>query len=431
MGLGSRISNMSRKGKIISCVIAAAVIAAVVVVCIVASRNNYLATTMRLLRIQGTVNIEDSKGGSKPVIDNLRFQSGDALNTGADGLASVGLDDTKIITLQNDSRAEFKKKRNQLELKLTKGAVFFNVTEKLRADETFEIKTSTMTAGIRGTSGIIYHDVKDSNRLTISVTDGTVRLTATNPDTSFSKTIDVVCGKTAKIYFYNDDGTHEDVEFEVTDINFDELRQFQLGWFAEDEELMTRISTALNRDKEDLKKIFKGLPAVPVPEKTPENPPEPEKPVTKPEEKKDPGSENPPENQPENPAAPPKNNKKNTRTRKVNKTKKKTTKTTTKKTTKKNTKKKKKTTKKKTSSSEPSVPSGYEKYVWGVSYNGHKVYIITPNNEEFKGYIGGKWVVLDPKFNETDIEYFETFYNGKSVYYKRTRKFADLESATR
>ena len=102
-------------------VIAAAALAIVLAaaLCIIFARKGYMANTMRLLKIEGTVNVEDSKGGSKPVVDNVRFQSGDALNTGTDGLASVGLDDTKIVTLKNDSRAEFVKKGRQLELKLT------------------------------------------------------------------------------------------------------------------------------------------------------------------------------------------------------------------------------------------------------------------------------------------------------------------------
>ena len=110
MSITDKFKNLTREKKIIIAVSATVVVAAVVVVCVILSRNYYLASTMRLLRVEGTVNIEDSKGGSKPVATNLRFQSGDALNTGDDGLASVGLDDHKIITLQNDSRAEFQKK---------------------------------------------------------------------------------------------------------------------------------------------------------------------------------------------------------------------------------------------------------------------------------------------------------------------------------
>ncbi|MBP5774160.1 MAG: FecR domain-containing protein, partial [Clostridiales bacterium] len=176
-------SKMNPKTKIGIIAGIAVVVIAVAVVCIVFARNGYLATTMRLLRIEGTVNLEDSKGGTKPVVENLRFQSGDALNTGADGLATIGLDDAKIVTLDHNSRAEFKKKKNQLELNLTKGALFFNVTEKLKSDERFDIKTSTMTAGIRGTSGIVYYDDTDDLRETIAITDGVVEISATNPET--------------------------------------------------------------------------------------------------------------------------------------------------------------------------------------------------------------------------------------------------------
>ena len=78
--------------------------AAVTTVFTLIYQKGYYAKSMRLLNVEGTVNIETADGGTKPVIDNIRFQSGDALSTGADGFASVGLDATKIITLQNDSR---------------------------------------------------------------------------------------------------------------------------------------------------------------------------------------------------------------------------------------------------------------------------------------------------------------------------------------
>lgn len=123
MGFSFNIRKMTLGMKIIYSVVALGIVAAIVIA-IVMSRNGYLANTMRLLRVEGTVNIENGDGGTKPVIDNIRFQSGDALNTGADGLASVGLDDSKIVTLQNDSRAEFTKSGKRLELKLTKGALF-------------------------------------------------------------------------------------------------------------------------------------------------------------------------------------------------------------------------------------------------------------------------------------------------------------------
>ena len=62
MSLFDKIKNLTRRNKIIVTVIAAAVVTAVVI-CILLARKGYLATTMRLLHVEGTVNIEDAGGG--------------------------------------------------------------------------------------------------------------------------------------------------------------------------------------------------------------------------------------------------------------------------------------------------------------------------------------------------------------------------------
>lgn len=246
------------KQKITILVLSVAVVAAVAVVAgILLTRNDYLAKTMRLLRVEGTVNIEDQKGGTKPVADNVRFQSGDALSTGSDGVASVGLDDKKIVTLNNDSRAEFVKNGKHLELKLTKGALFFNVTEKLRSDEKFEIKTSTMTAGIKGTSGIVYYDESDDRRETIAVTDGAVEISATNPETGETKTARVEGGQQLKVYLTSDVGNS--ISFLLEDICEEDLSIFSLGIIAENDELISRICDYTGWDPDKLRKVLKDL----------------------------------------------------------------------------------------------------------------------------------------------------------------------------
>ena len=246
------------KQKITILVLSVAVVAAVAVVSgILLTRNDYLAKTMRLLRVEGTVTIEDQKGGTKPVADNVRFQSGDALSTGSDGVASVGLDDKKIVTLNNDSRAEFVKNGKHLELKLTKGALFFNVTEKLRSDEKFEIKTSTMTAGIKGTSGIVYYDESDNNRETIAITDGAVEISATNPETGETKTARVEGGQQLKVYLTSDVGNS--ISFLLEDICEEDLSIFSLGIIAENDELISRICDYTGWDPDKLKKVLKDL----------------------------------------------------------------------------------------------------------------------------------------------------------------------------
>ena len=259
MGLITNIKSLTPKVKVI--IVCAAVLLIAAIVCIAMSaRKGYLAKTMRLLHFEGSVNIEDGRGEAKPVTNNIRFQSGDALSTGSDGIASVGLDDTKIVTLQNDSRAEFQKSGKRLELKLTSGAVFFNVTEKLKADETFEIKTSTMTAGIRGTSGMIYFDTADGGRESIVVTDGVVEISATNPVTGETKTARVEGGKKIKVYLYNDK-SEDSVAFEEEAVTEENIDDFVLKNIAENDELLTRVAAYTGWDKDKLKKAIKDLEA--------------------------------------------------------------------------------------------------------------------------------------------------------------------------
>ena len=390
-------SKMNPKIKIGIITGIAVVVIAVAVVCIVFARNGYLATTMRLLRIEGTVNLEDSKGSSKPVVENLRFQSGDALNTGADGLATIGLDDAKIVTLDHNSRAEFKKKKNQLELNLTKGALFFNVTEKLKSDEKFDIKTSTMTAGIRGTSGIVYYDETDDLRETIAITDGVVEISATNPDTGETRTAKVEAGKQLKVYLYSN-RPGESVQFEIFDIKEEDLGKFTVGLIADNDELIKKICDYTGWDPDKLKKILKGLNVDPTDPTEPTVPTDPEVP-TEPTKPTDPTNEDPPTEPTSTTTAKKKKTTKNKKT-------------TTKKTT---------TTKKKKKSSGLTPPSGYSKYIWGVSFEGSKVYI-AKKGSSFKGYIGGKWVTLNQSIMEEGDGYFEIFYTGdENIYYERMK----------
>ena len=267
MSLIGKIKGLSKGKKVLLSVIIAAIAAAIVLVCILISNNNYLATTMRLLRIEGTVNIEDTNGASKPVLDNIRFQSGDALNTGSDGLASVGLDDTKIVTLQSNSRAEFRKAQKKLELKLTKGALFFEVTEHLKEDETFEIETSNMTAGIRGTSGYIYYD--EEGREAIVVTDGVVKIIGRNPSTGEVKTAEIRGGEQATVYLYND-RTVDSVEFHLDKLSEDDLPVDALRMIVNNDDLLDKVCKDTGWDKHKLKDIINNAikPAEPTPTAT-------------------------------------------------------------------------------------------------------------------------------------------------------------------
>lgn len=113
--------------------------------------ESYTATTMRLLRYEGSVEIVDESGKPSLVMENIRFNSGQSLHTGSASSASVGMDSTKIVTLDENTKVKFTKKSKEMQLSLSEGSFFLDVSEKLGGDESLDIKTSTMTVGIRGT----------------------------------------------------------------------------------------------------------------------------------------------------------------------------------------------------------------------------------------------------------------------------------------
>ncbi|MBO4449185.1 MAG: FecR domain-containing protein [Clostridiales bacterium] len=394
MSLNDKARKTSRENKIAAAVILSVVVIAAAVICVIFARSKYLATTMRLLKVEGTVNIEDSKGEMKPVIDHLRFKSGDALNTGSDGTASVGLDDSKIITLQNDSRAEFLKRNKQLELKLTKGAVFFNVTEKLKPDEKFEIKTATMTAGIRGTSGYVYFDEKDAGREALVITDGSVEVSATNPETNETKTATVEAGQRIKVYLYSD-RTVDSVEFTLDDVEIEDLPAFALSRITEDEELLNRVSNKSGWNKDMIKKQLTD----PKPKATPTPSPAPTPvPTPTPEPITETTAEPTPTPTPTPTPAPTPTNKPT-----------------------------KKPTKKPTSA--PAIPtsrpSGYKYDV--VWYTGKKVFIVycegtNTNSAWYMGYVKGKWIKMNHEIDSGYINYTYKDGNGKKVTYYSVRQ---------
>lgn len=256
MVLAEKFKNLSTKKKAILISSVTAVIAAVVIICVILGRG-YYATTMRLLRVEGTVNIEDANGNPRSVMENIRFSSGEALSTGYDGLASVGLDDTKIVTLDSDSRVEFTKSRNMLELNLTQGGLFFEVTEHLSPDETFDIRTSTMTVGIRGTSGYVFYD--DDGREALVITDGCVHVVATNPETGETRETDVSGGYKVKVYLYDESRAEGSVEFFLEELEEDEIPGFPLRMLAENAALLERVCADTGWSREEILNLVNGI----------------------------------------------------------------------------------------------------------------------------------------------------------------------------
>ncbi len=147
------------KGAIIGiCAGAAVIVIGLILFFVIRANNSMTATTIRLLRMQGTVNLFDDKDKSVSITKDMRLKKGNKVQTMAESFASMGLDDYKIISLDENSSTDIKQKGKKLEVKVKTGGVYFNVTKPLEDDETLDISTSTMIVGIRGTCGYVSAD---------------------------------------------------------------------------------------------------------------------------------------------------------------------------------------------------------------------------------------------------------------------------------
>ena len=199
--------------------------------------NNLSASTMRLLKLEGTVKLYENDK-ERTITDNLRLNAGNILNTESKSLAGIALDDTKIVTIDELSRAQFDQNGKKLDINLTQGSLFFEVTKKLDSDESFDIRTSTMVVGIRGTSG--YVAVDDEGHETLIITDGTVEVKGTNPVTGETKTVTVSAGQRIRVYLYNDRSV-DSIMFELEDVTEDDLNLFVLECLREDFSLVELV----------------------------------------------------------------------------------------------------------------------------------------------------------------------------------------------
>ena len=226
--------------------------------------DSYTSTTMRLLRFEGNVEIEDASGKPRAVMENARLSSGESMKTAAASSASVGLDEGRIVTLDEKSRVEFKKQDGAVSMNLTEGKIFLDVSEKLGEGESMGITTATMAIGIRGT--IIYassmpvtdesaagmesvdlkglspekgHIVSISQ---IGVLEGTAQITYTD-NSNRQQTVAVEAGKKATVPEYSEDA--EGIpEPQVSDLTKEDIEGFVKDQVASSASVVDRVQEA-------------------------------------------------------------------------------------------------------------------------------------------------------------------------------------------
>ena len=111
------------------------------------------ATTMKLEAVTGTVTVKNASGVAQTVRDGMRLYNGYTLSTAAASEAYISLDSSKAVKLGASGKARIKQSGKRLEVSVSAGELFFNVTAPLKTDESLNVRTSTMVTGVRGSFG--------------------------------------------------------------------------------------------------------------------------------------------------------------------------------------------------------------------------------------------------------------------------------------
>ncbi len=231
--------------------------------------EEYTAETMRLLHYEGSVQIQSPSGESRFVMENARFSSGEAICTGTQSLASISLDSTKIVTMDEETRVEFIQQAKYLKLTLTSGTLVMDVQQKLAEDETLEVQTNTMTVGIRGTTYYLSDLLVGKNKLfgervtTLVVLKGVVWISYLDPQGK-QCTLQLSAGMKAELRYTIQDGQTvltKELKVSISSLNPSELT----GYFADelvysDQELETRVDLTKQVRETNVNAVRFGIP---------------------------------------------------------------------------------------------------------------------------------------------------------------------------
>lgn len=198
------MQRMMRNRQIVALLVAVALL-------LTACGSSASAAAMSLAKAEGTVGIADGDGKSVPVSEDRSLYSGYQVGTEAKSHAWISLDDVKLVKMDEESAIELRKENRNLEIFVNSGQLFFNITEPLEEDETLDIRTSTMTVGIRGTCGWV--SVLEEGHMQVCVLEGKVHCEVTDPVSGQSAEAEVSAGERADLYIRSEEG--EDAACEI------------------------------------------------------------------------------------------------------------------------------------------------------------------------------------------------------------------------
>ncbi len=210
---------------------------------IMAYADEAAASTMRLTKAQGTVSVTNKNGRNMGTQNDMKLFNGYQLATSEVSYAWINLDDSKLVKMDAVSEVEIQKKGKDLEILLNSGNLLFNVSESLKADETLNIRTSTMVTGIRGTAG--YVKVIDSKRTQVYVLTGRVECSVMDPVSGQVKDIFLNAGQMAEFVVYDQTRAGDKCDIIIGQVTEQNVDGFVAVELINDPELRTTVEGIL------------------------------------------------------------------------------------------------------------------------------------------------------------------------------------------
>ena len=183
------------------------------------------ASSMRLMQTEGNVTLKDQNGAKLAIRNRMRLYSGSEISTEEQSRAGILLDDAKAVTIAESSSALITQEGKKLEIAVNSGKMYFDVSRPLESDESFEIRTSTMVLGIRGTSGCV-EALSDAETLVTLIT-GHAEITC------FAGDIVTIEGGQQVLIVRNSDGSCDDQYVELSEEQAADMIQ-NIKWSTEE-----------------------------------------------------------------------------------------------------------------------------------------------------------------------------------------------------
>lgn len=220
----------------------------------------YSGKTISLEKQAGDTTITNSAGKVLDLRDSSKMYNGYQLST-SEGYIWIALDDNGVLKMDMDTEIKIEKNGDNLEILLVEGEVFFNISESFEEGETFTIRTSTMTTGIRGTSGIISTATLDNmdTEFSIKLLEGQVELTYLVDNATDTHLADELqAGQQFTLNNEEDDEETDDVNEEelliskLTDLEADDINGFVAVEIKDSVELQEKILASDSLIDEDM-----------------------------------------------------------------------------------------------------------------------------------------------------------------------------------